>query len=177
MTDQYLGELRLFAGVQAPSGWHFCDGSLVPVSANEALFALLGTAFGGDGRTNFGLPDLRGRVPVGMGAGPALTDRVFATSGGSETVTLTQSQVPIHTHQVLALNSVATTGAPAGMALAAVPSGFVAYLPSAASGNVARTLDANTIASAGVNQAHSNEMPFLAINYIIALQGQYPVQS
>jgi microcystin-dependent protein len=183
MSDAYVGEIRLFAGNYATENWHICDGSLLNIQAFPALYALIGTTYGGDGQTTFGLPDLRGRVPVGQGQGTNLTARVLGQKGGSSTVTLTQSQMPAHTHSFSASTVTATTPT-----LAASGSGFatpistgadgpvVAYAPSAlvtSAENV--NLGSNAIsASSGGGQPHNNLMPYEAINYIIAVQGLFP---
>src|SRR5262245_29652358 len=110
--DNYLGEIRLFAGNFAPRGWRFCDGGLLPIAENDALFNLLGTTYGGDGVSTFALPDLRGRVAIGQGTGPGLTNRPLGEPGGTESVTLVLGQCPAHTHQLFATNAPATTASP-----------------------------------------------------------------
>ncbi len=163
-----IGEIRLFGGNFAPRSWARCDGQLLPISQNSALFSILGTSFGGDGRTTFGLPDLRGRVPVHVGNGPGLTDRRLGEKGGQETVTLTVNQMPNHNHQLTVSGESPSTKQPSA--------GFAAvgeyYDPT---GNA--TAPANSIGNTGGNQPVSTVQPFLAINYIICLQGIFPSRS
>ncbi len=163
-----IGEIRLFGGNFAPRSWALCDGQLLPISQNSALFSILGTSFGGDGRTTFGLPDLRGRVPVHAGNGPGLTDRRLGAKGGRETVTLTVNQIPSHNHPLTVSSESPSTKQPSD--------GFAAlgeYYD--ATGNAAAP--ANAIGNTGGNQPVSTVQPFLAINYIICLQGIYPSRS
>jgi microcystin-dependent protein len=154
MSDPFVAEIRLFAGNFAPRGWAFCNGQLLPISQNTALFALLGTSYGGDGRTTFALPDLRGAVPVGAGRGPGLSDRVLGEQGGVPTVTLLRSELPAH--GVPASTARATTN----RATDAVPAAGGRY----ATGAVAQ---ANPV-------PHNNRPPHLGLHYIIALQGIFP---
>jgi microcystin-dependent protein len=172
MSDPYIGEIRLFAGNFAPNGWALCQGQLVPISENTTLFQLIGTTYGGDGQSTFALPDLRGRVPLHQGQGPGLSGRVVGQSGGSEQVTLTQAQMPAHTH--------AEMGSKAAAQAAAGPSGSV---PAATAINVygigqpTTPMAASAVAPAGGGQPHDNMAPFLAMNYIISLFGIFPVQN
>lgn len=197
-----LGEIRAFAGNFAPyPDWHLCDGSLLAISANTALFSLLGTTYGGDGKTNFALPDLRGRCAIGWGAGPGLTTRVPGEKAGAENVTLTTSQMPAHAHALggTAPVTVAIPGSPAaanasqtspvnGIAAEVKDSngdpllGYAAA--SAATGTMAdgrnatgtATLSGNT-GTTGSSQPHPNMQPYLAITYIIAVNGLYPTRA
>jgi len=171
--DPFLGEIRMFAGNFAPRGWALCDGQLLPISNNTALFSLLGTTYGGDGRTTFALPDLRGRAPIHAGQGPGLTNKTLGQKGGEETVLLTVNQLPSHTHtaQINADSTVATSDIPKG----ALPARNAGSTPQY--GNTPNTaLSANSISinTVGGNQAHPNMQPYITINYIIALQGIYP---
>ncbi|MDG0855623.1 phage tail protein [Roseateles puraquae] len=169
MPDPYVGELRLFAGTFAPSGWALCQGQLVPISESDMLFNLIGTTYGGDGQNNFALPDLRGRVPVHQGQGPGLTPRTIGQSGGSESVTLQTSEVPVHTHTLFASTAAASGGTPAGQVLATTTA--ATYAP----GPVTSAMAAGAITSSGDNpQPHENMAPTVTLNYIISLYGIYP---
>ncbi|MBD9362471.1 phage tail protein [Methylomonas fluvii] len=174
MADCYVGEIRPFAGNYVPDGWLPCDGRLLSISSYEVLYSLLGTAFGGDGRTTFGIPDLRGRLPIGTGLGTGLTNRSFASSGGSESVSLALSQTPAHSHAFNVGTGAATQNSPANN-LYANPAPNVFYATTATPGSAAQVLSADTIgASGGGNLLHENRMPALAINYMIATNGIYP---
>lgn len=175
--DCYLGEIRPFAGTYIPENWLPCDGRLLPITDNQALYALLGTRFGGDGTTTFGLPDLRGRLPIGSGQGPALTNRNFAQAGGSESVTLTVAQAPAHTHAFNVTTNPATSNSPVN-AVFANPAPYNFYATTPASGSAPQVLNSDTVPlSGGANQAHTNIMPGMAVNYIIATAGEFPVQA
>lgn len=163
--ETYIGEIRMFAGNFAPMGWAFCDGSILPIAENDALFSLLGTTFGGDGQTTFALPDLRGRVPMHMS--PAYPQ---GQKGGSETVTLVQAQMPAHSHTVGAQVDAGTATHPENAVWA--QSGTSAY----ASVNANAAMNAQAIAATGGNQPHENMMPFLCVSFIISLYGVYPSQ-
>jgi len=169
MSEPFVGEVRMFAGNFAPRGWAFCDGQLLAVSQNDALFSLLGTIYGGDGRTTFGLPDLRGRVPIHAGSGPGLSPRRLGAKAGVEKVTLTVNQLPSHTHAMQASQDTALDIPPQGKVLAesTVASMYVNESPTA-------NLSPSSITSVGGSRSHSNLMPFLCINFIIALFGIYP---
>jgi microcystin-dependent protein len=166
--DPFIGEIRLVPYNFAPKGWAFCAGQLLPINQNQALFALLGTTYGGDGRTTFALPDLRGRIPVGAGQSPAGSDYPLGAAGGSETVKLTTGQLPAHAHHVNASSAAATTKNPA----TAYPAGGGAY---SAQRNV--RMNAATVGRTGSGQAHENRQPYLSLNYIIALYGIFPSQN
>ena len=168
--DPYLGEIKLWALTYAPTGWHLCDGSLLQISTNQALYALLGTHYGGNGTTTFGLPDLRGRVPVSAGA------LQIGTQGGEEAVTLTANQVPQHTHQVGVHNDSGDKAAGSGNHIAkAVSSASGAELNLFAAGNSPKTaIIQNTVSATGGGQGHSNMQPYLALNYYIATTGIFP---
>jgi microcystin-dependent protein len=176
MSDPFIGQIILFAGNFEPSGWAFCDGRLLPISQNTALFSILGTTYGGDGITNFALPDLRGRVPLHFGQGPGLSNYVQGQSAGAEQVTLTQGQLPAHSHS--ATSSLSGTAAPAN---STDPTGrFLAQTRQATYGSGAPVaLDPTSVsttvaASGGNNQPHNNLQPYLALNYVIALFGIFP---
>lgn len=169
MSEPFVGEIRMFAGNFAPRGWAFCDGQLLAVSQNDALFSLLGTTYGGDGRTTFGLPDLRGRIPIHAGDGPGLSPRRLGSKGGGENVTLTVNQLPSHNHTYSGTNNDALRTAPN----ASFPARSVADLYKAGSA-VAVDMSSQSLANAGGSQPHTNLMPYLCINFIIALVGIYP---
>lgn len=170
MSEPFVGEVRMFAGNFAPRGWAFCDGQLLAVSQNDALFSLLGTIYGGDGRTTFGLPDLRGRLPLHAGHGPGLSDRRLGAKGGAEKVTLTVNQLPSHSHQFSATTSNATDNSPSSTMTVAKGVGFDPYIASSANVPMA----SNTVSSIGGSQSHTNLMPYLCVHFIIALFGIYP---
>ncbi len=172
MSDPFIGEIRMFAGNFAPRGWAFCNGQLMPISQNTALFSLLGTTYGGDGRSTFALPDLRGRVPLHAGQGSGLSDYPLGSRGGSEQVALTTEQLPAHSHALLASDAEGNQRSPANHTLA-TPEESLLY--SAAEPTVAMAKDA--IAPTGSNQPHENRQPYLAVNYIIALFGLFPTRS
>ncbi len=169
MSEPFVGEVRMFAGNFAPRGWAFCDGQLLAVSQNDALFSLLGTIYGGDGRTTFGLPDLRGRIPIHAGSGPGLSPRRLGAKGGAENVTLTVNQLPSHTHDMQAIGQNANTPNASGNLLAQTPTVDL-YITETPVQGMASTAVTNT----GGSRSHTNLMPFLCINYIIALFGIYP---
>jgi len=161
----------MFAGNFAPSGWALCDGQLLAVSQNDALFSLLGTIYGGDGRTTFGLPDMRGRLPVHVGTGPGLSPRNIGSKTGAERDTITANQVASHNHSMRVSSAAGTENIPSGGLLASSP-GVRLFRPTQPGG---ATLAADTIGPyAGGSQSHNNLMPFLCVNFIIALVGVYP---
>jgi len=168
MSEPFIGEIRIFAGTFAPQGWALCDGQLLAVSQYDALFSLLGTSYGGDGRTTFGLPDLRGRVPIHLGQGPGLTNRPLGSSGGHEQVTLTPDQSAPHTHPLQASTGAASGNDPSGAVLAEASADI--YVDENPDENMA----AAAISTMGGSGAHDNLMPFLCVNHIIALNGVYP---
>lgn len=169
MSEAYIGEIRIFAGNYAPVNWAICDGSLLSINQYEALYTLVGTTYGGDGTTTFGIPDLRGRVPIHMGQGPGLSVRNLAEQGGVEIVTLTQAAMPAHTHAVMAVNAAGTLKSPNGGYFANT-SGCKAYSTAVPNAVMAAQLTS----AGGVSQAHGNMMPYMVTNYIIALIGMYP---
>ncbi len=168
MSEPFVGEIRIFAGNFAPRGWAFCDGQLLAVSQNDALFSLLGTIYGGDGRTTFGLPDVRGRIPLHQGTGPGLSARRLGSKGGEEEVRLTTNQLAYHSHDFNANSALAATKAPQGKVLAK------AALPVYENANADTSMASSSIANTGGSQPHSNLMPTLCVNFIIALFGIYP---
>jgi microcystin-dependent protein len=165
MAEPFLAEIRLFSFVFAPKGWALCNGQLLPINQNQALFSLLGTTYGGDGRTTFGLPDLRGRIGIHEGNGHTLGER-----GGTDAVTISISQLPTHLHQLNASNVNADSPIPTADLLGQFnnayrqPSNLIA-------------LDPSSVSNTGGSQPHENRQPFLALNYSIALQGIFPSQN
>ncbi|MBL8242469.1 MAG: phage tail protein [Bryobacterales bacterium] len=173
MSEPFIGQIMIFGGNFPPKGWAFCDGSLMAISQNTALFSILGTMYGGDGRTTFGLPDLRGRVPIGMGSGPGLSSYTEGQMGGQETHTLLTTEMPAHTHAVaVAASNEANTpqNRPGGNVLGAAN---IYDLPASADA----ALGGVSCGSAGGGQPHENRQPYLAMNYIIALAGIFPSRS
>ncbi len=168
MSEPFLSEIRIFGFNFAPRSWAQCDGQILPINQNQSLYSLLGTTYGGDGRTSFGLPELRGRVPIETGNGHNLGSR-----SGSPTVGLTSAQIPSHAHQATASNANASTGDPAGQLLAV--STLPNVNPYATAGAAPdAVMDARMVANGGSNQGHENMQPYLALNFCIALQGLFP---
>ncbi|PLY15511.1 MAG: phage tail protein [Sedimenticola sp.] len=162
MSEPFLAEIVMFGSNFAPRSWAFCDGQLLAINSNQALFSLLGTIYGGDGQTTFALPDLRGRVPVGPRQGPGLSNYTLGQKGGTESVTLTANQIPAHRGSTLDGDSTDPTGRyPAAPNVAGRPAN-------------AYRADNNTNMGTGGGQSHTNVQPYLAINFIIALQGVFP---
>jgi len=171
MSDQYLGEIRMFSGNYAPQGWAFCNGQTLNVNEYSALFSLLGKTYGGDGHTTFALPDLRGRVPIHNGKSPQSgTEFALAQQGGSETVKLTEAQMPAHTHAVRAQSTAGTNTNPVNSFWAA--STVNEY--STAAPNL--TMSTAAVSYEGGSGGHDNMMPFFPVTFIIATQGLYPIQ-
>jgi microcystin-dependent protein len=166
MAQPYVGEIRMFAGNFAPVGWMFCEGQVLPISENEVLFVLIGTTYGGDGESVFALPDLRGRIPIHQGNG-----FVLAETGGSEQVTLTQQQIPQHTHPlVVSTSPPEPTAGPDGSLLAdAGATGLYATTTSPAT-----AMHGAAVSSVGGSQPHDNLAPYLCVNFIISLFGIFP---
>lgn len=179
MTEPYLGEIRMFGGNFAPIGWAMCDGQIVSIAENDALYTLLGTTYGGDGINTFGLPDLRGRVATHQGSKNGQT-YVMGQKTGVESVTLTTAQMPAHTHPFFAVGTAATVGVPttATMISDQSPTGTVinAYKPYD-SANTQVPLTPNSTTPAGGSQPHENMQPYLGINFIIATSGIFPSQN
>lgn len=168
MSQPFLAEIRIFTGNFAPRGWAFCQGQILSIAQNTALFSLLGTTYGGNGQTTFALPNLAGRVPVGTGTGPGLSTKTLGEAAGAETVTLLATQMPAHTHQLRGSSGAPTTNSPSN-----------ALLPTATSrvyntGSADTGMNAAAVAIQGGSQPHENMQPYLAVNYIIATQGIYP---
>jgi microcystin-dependent protein len=169
MSDPFLGEIRLFPYDFAPLGWALCDGSVLSIAENTALFSLLGTTYGGDGRSTFALPDLRGRVAVSSGHGPGLSDHQLGQLGGDETVTLTTGSLPAHSHDVAANSSRGAHASPKGKVPGHASSGTV-Y----ADATDGAKMKSHTIAPTGGGQPHDNLQPYLALSYCIAMEGIFP---
>lgn len=167
MAQPYVGEIRMFAGNFAPAGWMFCEGQLLPISEYETLFNLIGTTYGGDGQSTFALPDLRGRVPLHFGNGFTL-----AETGGVETVTLTVSQIPAHSHPMLATLNAGDQGNPGGF-VAAQNAAVKLYIESDPDANAGPS----TVGSTGGSQPHDNFQPYLCVDFIISLFGIFPSQT
>lgn len=178
MSEPFVGEIRMFAGNFAPRAWALCDGQLLAVAQNDALFSLLGTFYGGDGRTTFGLPDLRGRVPMHRGDGGGLTPRSIGQKGGSETETLTVNEMPAHDHgkALQALETDATTHDASGRMFAKAVGGS-AYHTGSGRGQGPVAMAAGTLASSGGGGPHNNLAPTQCVHFIVALSGIYPSRS
>jgi microcystin-dependent protein len=174
MSQPYIGEIRMFAGNFAPVGWAFCNGAIIPIDQNDALFNLIGTTYGGDGQTTFALPNLQSRVPVHVGPGFAL-----GQSGGAETVTLTTSQIPGHSHQVLTTGAAGTANIPSNTLFVADegPTGVTTPFAYQPPGGTQQAISPSTISATGGSQPHDNMIPFLVINFIISLFGIFPSQT
>jgi microcystin-dependent protein len=169
--DPFVAEIRIFPFNFAPKGWAFCDGQILPLSQNTALFSLLGTTYGGDGKSNFALPDLQGNAPMHPGQGPGLSLHDLGETGGSDTVTLLQSEMPSHSHNMKGDAVSATKKTPDSNAFAKT-SGATPYLPPAGAALV--PMSPSAITPAGGDQPHNNLMPYLTLNFCIALQGVFP---
>ncbi|WP_333490319.1 phage tail protein [Hymenobacter yonginensis] len=171
-ADPFIGEIMLFAGNFPPRGYAFCEGQLLSISQYTALFSILGTTYGGNGIQNFGLPDLRGRFPMHAGAstGPGLSPHALGEKAGAESVTLLSSQMPAHTHQMVATTASGTSASPDGAFLANDGRGGTQY----ATGTAGATLAPQSIGVAGASQPHSIMPPYLGINFCIALEGVFP---
>jgi microcystin-dependent protein len=171
MADPFVAEIRIFPFNFAPTGWAFCDGQLLPLSQNTALFSLLGTTYGGDGKSNFALPNLQGSVPLHPGQGPGLSLYDLGQTGGSDTVTLLESEIPSHTHGLRASSLLSDSPVPSNNALArfnnayqTTTTGLVPMAP-------------ESLPRAGGSQPHNNLMPYLTLSFCIAMQGVFPPRS
>jgi microcystin-dependent protein len=168
--EPLVGEIRMYAGSYAPAGWAFCEGQLLSIFENDTLFQLIGTTYGGDGQTTFGLPDLRGRAAMHQGFGPGLTSRVIGETGGQESVSLISTQIPVHTHELRSAGSaVGTSTVPTTRVPAKNAAGTTSYSPS-----FDTTLAPQAMDNSGSNTPHQNMQPFLAIHFIISLYGKFP---
>jgi microcystin-dependent protein len=164
MAQPYVGEIRMFAGNFAPAGWMFCEGQLLPISEYETLFQLIGTTYGGDGQSTFALPDLRGRIPIHQGNG-----FILAETGGAEEITLTVSQIPAHSHALLATTSTSTLTDPGGNV-----SGQTGTFDGFSTTPGAAAMASQSISSVGGSQPHNNFQPYLCVDFIISLFGIFP---
>ena len=169
--EPFIAQIVMFAGNFAPRGWAFCDGQVLAISSNSALFSIIGTIYGGDGRTTFGLPDLRGRVSVHPGNGPGLSTCKLGQRGGVENVRLTENEMPSHNHDVACVSSFGNAPTPAGnLPGAEAARRMDIWTTEDADG----TMKASMISNSGGGQNHENRQPYLGVNYIIALQGVFP---
>ena len=173
MADPFVAEIRIVPFNFSPKGWAWCNGQLLPLSQNTALFSLLGTTYGGDGKSTFALPDLEGRAPMHPGQGPGLSLHDLGETGGSETVTLLESEIPAHSHAWQASNSEGIAQSPVANLLAGGVGGIAMYAPAPPPGNLTGLSD-NALAPAGGDQPHNNLQPYLTYNFNIALQGVFP---
>ena len=171
MGSPFIGEIRMVGFSFAPQGWATCDGQLMPIAENDALFALIGTTYGGDGQSTFALPDLRSRIPVHAGQGPGLSNRVLGESSGTEAVTLTTQQIPSHAHPAQAQSGAGNQASPINGVWAASGQGQYGV----GAGNVA--MKNTLISTSGGNQPHDNMMPYTTINFVISLFGIFPSQN
>ena len=170
MAQPYIGEIRMFAGNFAPAGWMFCDGAQLPISENEALFQLIGTTYGGDGESNFNLPNLQSRIPIHMGNGPDGVNYQLAEMAGTEEVTLTTQQIPNHTHPFTASTNIANQPNPGGQILGETGGGARMLIE----GSPNAAMAPQSVTPVGGSQPHTNLQPYLCINYIISLFGIFP---
>lgn len=173
MAEPYIGQIMTFAFPFAPRGYALCEGQLLAISTNGALYSLIGTVYGGDGMTSFGLPDMRGRLPMHQGHGPGLSSRPMGAKIGTETVTLTAMNLPHHTHTIGVLGNAATSSNATDKVLAATQTVNNPYKAPPANAVMA----SQTVSSSGGNQPHSNMMPSITINFCIALYGVFPLHS
>ncbi len=171
MADPFVAEIRIFPFNFAPKGWAFCDGQLLPISQNTALFSLLGTMYGGNGVQNFALPDLQGSAPMGVGQGPGLTDRFQGEQGGTETVTLLESEIPSHSHSIVAAVDAGDVSVPGPDVVLARSTGGTAYQAQPTPGEY---LAPEALMPSGGSMPHNNMQPYLTLNFCIAMQGVYP---
>ncbi len=171
--EPYIGEIRMFAGDYAPRGWAKCEGQLLAISQYNALFSILGTRYGGDGRTTLALPDLRGRVAIGSGSGPGLTPRSLSQRSGSETNMLTVANLPAHNHSINAVTADGNTSVPGGN----LPAGTKLLDKEYSDATATTTMNATMVSSTGGGQAVNNMQPYLTVTYIIALQGIFPTRN
>jgi microcystin-dependent protein len=169
--DPFVAEIRIFPFNFAPKGWAFCDGQILPLSQNTALFSLLGTTYGGDGKSNFALPNMQGNAPMHPGQGPGLSLHDLGETGGSDTVSLLESEIPSHSHALVGNAFTATLGAPSPTVDIAHPQGGNALID-VLTGLV--NMSDSTVAPAGGDQPHNNLQPYLTLNFCIALQGVFP---
>ena len=175
MADPFVAEIRIFPFTFPPKGWAWCDGQLMPISQNTALFSLCGTMYGGDGKSTFALPDLRGRVPMHHGQGPGLSERVQGEAGGAETVTLLEAEIPVHAHAVRAASDPADLQVPSPNRSLARSQNAQAY-QSTVNANLG-AMAPQSLAPAGGDLPHNNMQPYLTLHFCIALEGIFPPRS
>lgn len=176
MADPFVAEIRIFPFNFAPRGWAWCNGQLLPLSQNTALFSLLGTTYGGDGKSNFALPDLQGRAPMHPGQGPGLSLHDLGETGGSETVTLLESEIPAHAHAARASNQQGDVQQPTPTTSLARPVGALPYVPGSPAPPLV-SMAPESLPPAGGDQPHNNMQPYLTFYFNIALQGVFPPRS
>jgi len=170
----YIGEIRMFGGNFAPAGWAFCNGATIPISENDALFTLIGTTYGGDGQETFQLPDLQGRLPMHAGQGPGLSQNYqLGETGGTEEVTLTIQQMPIHSHPMIASINVAQDTSPSNKIIGQIGGGALPYIQDTPDSN----LSPQAVTTVGGSQPHTNFQPYLCVSFIISLFGVFPSQT
>jgi microcystin-dependent protein len=172
MADPFVAEIRIYGFNFAPKGWAFCDGQLLPISQNTALFSLLGTVYGGNGKSTFGLPNLQGCAPMAPGQGPGLSLHDLGETAGEDTVTLLQSEIPSHTHSIMAAANLATTAVPSPSVGPSRSRGTNLYQSNTSQNIVQMALQ--SLAPAGGGLPHNNLMPYLTLNFCIAMQGIFP---
>lgn len=170
--DPFVAEIRIFPFNFAPKGWAFCDGQILPLSQNTALFSLLGTTYGGDGKSNFALPNMQGNAPMHPGQGPGLSPHDLGETGGSDTVTLIESEIPSHSHSLMSSTTNSSKPSPGGNVLARV-TGASPYVAGTPAPPLVQ-FSSNALAPAGGDQPHNNMQPYLTLNFCIALQGVFP---
>lgn len=169
MADPFVAEIRIYPFNFAPTGWAFCDGQILPISQNTALFSLLGTMYGGNGKSTFALPNLQGSAPMHQGQGPGLSQRFIGEQSGVENVTLIQTEIPAHNHNVMAANFPADANSPTNNAFSRSTNASVYGV-----GGTPVTMSPNSIAPTGGDQPHNNMQPYLTLNFCIAMQGVFP---
>lgn len=170
MADPFVAEIRIFPFNFAPKGWAFCNGQLLPISQNTALFSLLGTTYGGDGKSTFSLPDMQGNAPMHPGQGPGLSQHFLGEAGGTETVTLLESEMPTHSHSLMASVQEAGSRLPANETFASGVGGIAQY----AAPGALTPLSPSAVTPSGGSAPHNNMQPYLTLNFNIALQGVFP---
>ena len=174
MADPFVAEVRMFPFNFAPKGWAFCDGQILPISQNTALFSLLGTTYGGDGKSIFALPDMQGNAPMHPGQGPGLSLHDLGETGGSETVSLLQSEIPSHSHALMASATNSSKPTPANNSLTKIAANATPYV--APAGAPLTAFADQALAPAGGDQPHNNMQPYLTLSFCIALQGIFPAR-
>jgi microcystin-dependent protein len=174
MSNPFVAEIRIFGFSFAPKGWAFCDGQLLPISQNTALFSLLGTFYGGDGKSTFALPDMQGSVPINQGQSSTGTEYFLGQQSGSETVTLLQTEMPLHTHQLMALGVAANRTNPIGNSIARTTSGLPFIAPNNNPAPTIVNMAVQTVPPNGGGAPHNNMMPYVTMNFCIAMQGVFP---